>query len=80
MQSVLSAWAKHLVEASCRRASRDVRVAESVWQESLGQCAKGWLREVRSLGVKLIRSIVGPGSHPSDLVSFKARRSDRWTT
>ena len=37
-------WAKHLVEASCRRAAKDKSVAKEVYAESLDQVDKGWLR------------------------------------
>ena len=37
-------WAKHLVGASCRKAAKDKAVARAVWQESLEQAQKGWLR------------------------------------
>ena len=37
-------WAKHLVEASCKKAAKDKKVAEAVWAESLDQVKKGWLR------------------------------------
>ena len=37
-------WAKHLVESSCRKASKDKAAAKAVWQESLDQVQRGWLR------------------------------------
>ncbi|CAE7629352.1 unnamed protein product [Symbiodinium sp. CCMP2592] len=38
-----ASWSKHLIEAACRKASKDPNVARSVWEESLAQVKKGWL-------------------------------------
>ncbi|CAE7519874.1 unnamed protein product [Symbiodinium sp. CCMP2592] len=38
-----ASWSKHLIEAACRKASKDPDVARSVWEESLAQVKKGWL-------------------------------------
>lgn len=37
-------WSKHVVADSCRRASRDPDIVRAVWQETMGQKDKQWLR------------------------------------
>ena len=37
-------WAKYLVQASCKKASRDPQVAAVVWQETAEQVSEGWLK------------------------------------
>ena len=37
-------WSKHLVEASCRRAARDKEVAAKIWDETLEQKEKQWVK------------------------------------
>ena len=37
-------WSKHLVEASCKKASPDLDVARAVWAETLEQVEKSWMK------------------------------------
>ncbi|CAE7818168.1 unnamed protein product, partial [Symbiodinium necroappetens] len=37
-------WSKHLVEASCKKASPDLEVARAVWAETLEQVEKSWMK------------------------------------